>query len=190
MLEALLDLDTQLFLFLNGLHQPWLDEPMYWISHKFFWIPFYGLLTYLLFRFHGLKKAGVMVLVIVGTFAITNTISTEVFKKGVKRLRPCHNTEVSADVHLVHDHCGGQYGYFSSHASNVFGLALLMGLFFKRRIKYSMPLMLFWAAVISYSRIYLGVHYPLDILSGAIFGVLTAYLIYFGVNRFYLLKEA
>lgn len=94
------------------------------------------------------------------------------------RLRPCHNPEIASLVHLV-DGCGGQYGFLSSHATNSFALAWFTGLLYKRHYKYTLSLMLIWAALVSYSRIYVGVHYLGDILCGAILGSTVGILVYY-----------
>lgn len=184
MLDYLIQLDTDFFLFLNSLHNPFFDEVMYWASHKFFWIPFYSFLLYLLYKQFGLKKTMVLVGLVIVTFGLTNTISSEIFKKGFERLRPCHNDEISHLVHLVDHHCGGKYGFISSHASNVFGLAMLFSLFLKKRIKFFSLIIFLWASFVSYSRIYLGVHYPLDLICGAFFGISVALLVYFIYIKF------
>lgn len=184
MLDKIISIDTDLFLFLNSLNSPFWDEIMYWFSHKFFWIPLYLFLAYLLFKKFGWRRALILFGLVIVTFAITNTISAEVFKKGFERLRPCHNPEISHLVHLVNGHCGGQFGFFSSHASNVFGLAMIFSLFLKKRIKWFSLAIFSWAGIVSYSRIYLGVHYPLDILCGALFGVSVAVLVFFIYVKF------
>lgn len=178
MLDFILSLDTQLFLFLNGLHNSFFDTVMYWISHKFFWVPFYVFLVVLLYRFYGAKKGTVFTLLIVITFALTNTLSVEAFKNVFERPRPCHNELIQSQVHLVNNHCGGAWGFVSSHASNVFGLATLVFFFLKSRIKGIGWSIFLWASAISYSRIYLGVHYPLDILCGGLLGVVCAILVF------------
>ena len=112
MLESILQFDTDLFLFLNEINSPFWDAIMYWISHKFFWIPFYGFLVFLLYKKYGLQKAIVLTLLILVTFALCNTLSVEAFKNVFHRLRPCHNEEISGLVHLVNDHCGGHGDLF------------------------------------------------------------------------------
>ncbi|MEZ7901994.1 MAG: phosphatase PAP2 family protein [Flavobacteriales bacterium] len=178
MLESILQFDTDLFLFLNEINSPFWDAIMYWISHKFFWIPFYGFLVFLLYKKYGLQKAIVLTLLILVTFALCNTLSVEAFKNVFHRLRPCHNEEISGLVHLVNDHCGGQWGFVSSHATNVFGLATITSFFLSKKIKYFSVLIFFWAGLVSYSRIYLGVHYPLDITCGALLGISIGSLVY------------
>lgn len=183
MLTYLLELDTDLFLFLNGLHNSFFDTIMYWISDRFFWIPFYGLLVYLLYRHYGWKKAAMLTGLILVTFALTNTLSVEAFKNVFQRPRPCHEDSLTNLVHLVDNHCGGNWGFVSSHASNVFGLAMLFYFFLSKRIKgFGLGIFL-WAGLVSYSRIYLGVHYPLDILCGAILGILIGFLVFFSWKK-------
>lgn len=178
MIDTILELDSKFFLFLNQFHSSFFDEVMYWISHKFFWIPLYGFIVFLLFKKYGLKKAIVLTLLIIATFALCNTISVEAFKNVFHRLRPCHNEELTGFVHLVNDHCGGQWGFVSSHATNVFGLATISSLFLSNKLKYYSILIFFWAAIVSYSRIYLGVHYPLDIICGALLGISIASIMF------------
>lgn len=182
MIETILELDTSLFLWLNAFHNSFFDDVMYWVSHKFLWVPFYAFLAFLLVKNYGWKKSIILVGLVIITFAITNTISTEVFKKGLERLRPCHHPEIASLVHIVDGHCGGQFGFFSSHASNVFGLAMLFSFFLSNKVRKFTLFIFGWAFLVAYSRIYLGVHYPLDIFCGAIFGVFTAWL----VNTIYL----
>ena len=179
MLESILQFDTDLFLFLNEINSPFWDTIMYWISHKFFWIPFYCFLVFLLYKKYGLQKAIVLTLLIIATFALCNTLSVEAFKNVFHRLRPCHNEEIAGMIHLVNDHCGGQWGFVSSHATNVFGLATITTFFLSKKIKYFGVLIFFWAALVSYSRIYLGVHYPLDLTCGALLGVSIGSIVFF-----------
>ena len=93
------------------------------------------------------------------------------------RLRPCHNPEIQAQVDTLNGYCGGQYGFVSSHAANYFGIATFLSVLFFRKIRFFIPLIMFWAALIAYSRIYLGVHYPADICCGAILGIILGLIV-------------
>jgi undecaprenyl-diphosphatase len=102
------------------------------------------------------------------------------------RLRPCHEPSLQGLVHIVHDKCGGSFGFYSSHASNHFSLAVILNYFLKPHYKYFTVLIFSWAAIISYSRIYLGVHYPGDVISGAIMGIFLGWVCY---KLYLLLKQ-
>ena len=183
MLETLIHWDEQLFLFLNGLHADWLDPIMRFITGRNEWIPLYLLIIILIIRQLGWRS----VFMLLG-FGLLITLADQsasgFFKPFFERLRPCHNPEIEHLVHTI-KRCGGQYGFASSHASNTFALGTF--LFLVYRNKWS-KLMLVWAAVVSYSRIYAGVHYPGDILVGAILGVLSAFIVY-GLYRKFFYKD-
>ncbi len=183
MLEILNTWDTKLFLLLNGMHSPFWDTVMWHIGGKFQWIPLYAfLLGYMIHRFG--RRSVWIVLGAIVLITLCDQSSVHLFKNVFERLRPCHQPHLAGMVHLVKDHCGGRYGFVSSHAANTFGLAVFTGLFVRRR--YYWAGMLFWALLVSYSRIYAGVHYPGDILGGAILGALLAkgmYLLMISVKR-------
>lgn len=148
-----------------------------WISERFSWMPLYVVLAVLMslkFKWRLLVLAPFVTLLIIGS----DQISVHLFKDVFMRLRPCHNPLITDLVHTVNNHCGGQYGFVSSHAANTFALACFVGLVLKNHFKWMLPFMLFWATIVSYSRIYLGVHYPGDILGGAVLGALIGFLIY------------
>lgn len=169
LITSIKDLDTQLFLFLNGRHAPFFDPIMFWFSHKYFWIPLYAFFLYLSWRHFG-KKVWMVAVGAVLVIIFSDQLSVHAFKNVFLRYRPCHNLIIQSQVHL-NDGCGGTYGFISSHAANTFALAMFLGLLFKEKIKY-FPLFIFtWAAVVSYSRIYNGVHYPADVAVGAIVGM-------------------
>ncbi|PMD98853.1 phosphatase PAP2 family protein [Siphonobacter sp. BAB-5405] len=167
-------LDTELFLALNGAHATWLDHAMYWISDQEFWYPFYALiLAWLFWRFK--KKAIGVVLACVATIALGDQFTSSVLKPWVARLRPCHEPSIERMVHVVWE-CGGQYGFASSHAANTFGFVMVLTILFGKEHPWIKWLFL-WAALVSYSRIYVGAHYPLDVLTGAAVGILFAFLV-------------
>jgi len=183
MLGALDKLDKDIFLFLNGLHNNSFDFIMFWASNKFIWIPLYALILFWMIRFYR-NKSWILILAAAVLVLLTDQTSVHLFKNVFMRLRPCHDPEIADLVHLVNNKCGGQYGFISSHATNVFGVAVFAVVLLGKKIKYFTLLILLWAAFVSYSRIYLGVHYPLDVLTGAVWGGLLGYFIARLVSRF------
>ena len=105
-------------------------------------------------------------------------INNKIFKDSFKRLRPCYNESIIDSLRLVKENCGGKYGFFSAHASNSFSLAIFFGLLFINRISYIIMITIVYASLISYSRIYLGVHYPIDIIFGSFFGIFVGFVMY------------
>ncbi|MEA3317204.1 MAG: phosphatase PAP2 family protein [Bacteroidota bacterium] len=175
MLETIKNLDTNLFKILNNIHSPFFDDVMWFISAKETWFPLY--LIIIIFIIYKYKKQSVLLLLSIAVLiTLADQTSVHLFKDVFQRLRPCHSPQLQDIVHLVHNKCGGKYGFVSSHATNVFSIALFLGLVFKNRT-FTISIFI-WAAIVSYSRVYLGVHYPLDIICGAILGCLIAYLTY------------
>jgi len=168
MLEAW---DKAAFLALNSLHAPWLDGFMYQASSTGVWIPFFLVLLYLLWRAYG--KAMLWIIVILPLLILLcDQTASGLFKPLVKRLRPCNDPEIGHLVHIVNGYCAQSYGFFSSHASNSFGLATYLAFFFRGKSTLGLWSGFVWAVLHSYTRIYLGVHYPGDIMAGAGVGVL------------------
>lgn len=176
MLETLLNFDHNLFIFLNGLHTPFLDTVMWWIADKFVWIPLYLLLTIFLFRTFG-KQAIYMVLFTVLLIVLSDQGSVFI-KNLVQRERPCHNELISYMVHIVNNKCGGKFGFVSSHASNSMALFTYIFLLARNRNKTITWITAIYVILIGYCRIYLGVHFPLDILGGWIIGIVAAFITY------------
>lgn len=173
-MDKLIAADQDLFLFLNGLHADWLDPIMVFVSGKLEWIPFYVLMLFFAYRKMGFR--GVITLLALAGLAVlfSDRLSVMAFKNVFERLRPCHEPAISGLVHIVNDRCGGQFGFVSSHATNHMALAIIMISYFKEW-HYRWKILLFlWAIVVGYSRIYLGVHYPGDVLGGFVLGWVIA----------------
>jgi undecaprenyl-diphosphatase len=185
--DMLVRADHELFLWLNGLHTPWLDTIMYWITYKFTWIPLYILLIALTIRAEG-KKGAFIVIAVILAVAVADKITSGLMKPYFLRLRPCHDPSLQGLMHSVTD-CGGMYGFASSHASTSFALAVTWFSLLRGKVR-NMGLLFLWAAIYAYSRIYVGVHFPLDILVGAMVGSLIGYcsvqLYYIFLKRYYL----
>lgn len=178
MIEYLENIDRELFLRLNGSHLPWLDQPMYYMSEGAFWIPVYVLMLWMVTKAYNWKTALWTLLGVALVITITDRGSVELFKEVFQRYRPSRNHEISHLVHIVNDYRGGLYGFVSSHASNFFGVSTFVYFIVRERFKGKAWLLFVWAGLIAYTRIYLGVHYPADILVGAIFGFLAGLLVY------------
>jgi undecaprenyl-diphosphatase len=175
------DWDTDLFILLNGFHFDWLDSVMIIFSSIRFWIPLYLIVAVVII----LRKRvwSIAVLAMLGiSFALADQLSVHLFKNVFERLRPCYVEELKTVIHSI-ENCGGQYGFISNHAANTFCFAMFTSLFFKN--KYYTILIFAWAICVSYSRIYVGKHFPLDVICGAAFGIVcqqTAVLLYNGLR--------
>ena len=176
MLEWLNNIDVRLFLFLNGIHSEFWDPVMVFTSGRLSWIPLYAFILYLIIKKYK-KKSWIIVLSIIVLITLSDQISVHFFKNIFERLRPCKNPEFKEIIHVVNDRCGGNYGFVSSHAANTFALAIFTLLLLNSRL-YSIAI-ISWATLVSYSRIYLGRHYPGDVIGGALLGILIGYIVYY-----------
>ena len=181
MIEEILKLDSKLLIFLNNLGVPRFDN--FWVSLSKIEanILMYLFLICLFFYIQKARLKFSNILYLIFVIAIMITITDQganLFKDYFQRLRPCYDETVKDSIRLVKDNCGGKYGFFSAHASNSFSLAIFFGLLFRDRIRYVILITLVYASFISYSRIYLGVHFPIDIIFGGLFGLLIGFSVY------------
>jgi undecaprenyl-diphosphatase len=169
MIETLEHYDRQLFLFLNSFNNDTFDWIMSSASDKMFWWPVYLFIFILVQRKFGWKGLGWFVLGIALVITFCDQLSSSVLKPWTARYRPCNNLDIMSLVHTVKDRCGGGFSFVSGHATNYFGISIFgAGILGGRRAFW---LFMLWAGLIAYSRIYLGVHYPSDVLGGSILGI-------------------
>ena len=179
------DIDARLLLIVNGAHSPFLDSVMWCISGRWIWVPFYAVLAYLLFRRMSWKRASICLVTIGLIILAADQTCATLIRPEIGRLRPANlNNPLSSFVHVVNGYRGGRYGFPSCHAANTFALAVFMSLVIRH--KWFTVMMFSWAFVVSYSRMYLGVHYFGDLFCGATIGSLFAVLFYYLQN--YLFK--
>ena len=174
MLDSLIELDRSLLLYLNNLGAPSWDGFWLVVTNKLTFIPIYLVLIYLIAKRFTVKEIVILVLTIAGMILFTDQI-TNLFKFTFERLRPCAQEGVLE--HIRQGECWG-YGFFSGHSSNSMATAIFTGLMLRPLYKNLIYFMIVWSIVVAYSRIYLGLHYPLDILCGLTFGALAGYLFY------------
>lgn len=176
MIEKIKQLDEGLFLWLNSFHWDFLDPIIFQMTETVTWIPLYVFLIYKIYKFDPKNSwwvfGGVML-----TILISDQVTSGLMKPFFERLRPCHDPRWEGMMHN-YGRCGGLYGFVSSHAANTFGLAV----FLNRKLKGKLPglrWLYLYAFVVSYTRIYLGVHYPWDIILGGVMGALAAWFSWF-----------
>lgn len=182
MIEWLESIDRDIVLFINGLHQPFLDELMWFISGKIVWIPFYLFLIYLFYRKSSLRAVGIFVLVAIAAVGLADFISSQIIKDTVMRYRPSHNALLTHKLHFYtmatgEHYKGGEFGFVSSHAANFFAICTFTFLCLKEWYPRSWWL-LGVAVLVSFSRLYLGVHYVTDLFFGGLLGATIAWLLY------------
>lgn len=176
-LQGAIDVDTNVFLFINRMHNTFFDYFMSAYSGKWEWIPMYAAILYVMMRNFSWKVTLMCIIAVALTITFADQVCATVMRPFFERMRPSNlNNPLSEMVHIVNDHRGGRYGFPSCHAANTFGLAFFV--FFLFRQKWLTCYMMAWAFLTCYSRVYLGVHYPGDLLVGTIVGLVGAYLVY------------
>lgn len=182
MIDYLIDIDTQVFLFFHNIRAPFLDSFMWIFSQRFVWVPMYAAILIFLFRRYDWRQALIFTLAVVFTITLADQIGASHLRPYFARLRPSNlDNPLSAMVTVINGHRSGSYGFPSCHAANTFALATIISLIARNR---ALTLFMFiWAVVTCYSRVYLGVHYPGDLLFGALLGYLCAILVYYVTRR-------
>ena len=175
-MSDLLQIDADILLWINGHHSPFVDGMMWAFSKATTWIPLYALLVGLLWHRFGWRRMLVYLVAIVAAIGLADYLSSGIIKLLVCRLRPTHEPELQGLVHLVRGYTGGLYGFVSSHAANTVACAYLFCRIYKER--WMCIVMTLYVILNCYSRMYLGVHYPGDILGGLLVGLLIAWLVY------------
>ncbi|WP_373493871.1 phosphatase PAP2 family protein [Aquiflexum sp.] len=179
MLEKIGHWDKQLFIFLNSFHSDVLDPVMFQLTQTLPWIPLYIFLAYLIWKIYGRDSWWVFIAIGL-TILLADKTTSALMKPYFERLRPCQDPSLAG---LIHNYgkCGGMFGFASSHAANSFGIATIMSLALSHRY-FAIRWLFIWAIFFSYTRIYLGVHYPGDVFVGGLVGIFS------GLIAFYLLK--
>lgn len=207
-MDSLIHIDQEWLLAINGRHAEWSDMLMWYVSQSATWLPLYALLVGLVVYRFGIQwyrstqntqniqntqntptlskqKALLRVLIVLAGFAVavglSDFVSSGLIKPWVCRLRPTHEPALAGMVHLVNGYTGGMYGFVSSHAANTMACALLFSLLYRNR--YATVGLMLWVALNCYSRMYLGVHYPGDIIGGLLVGAVLATLTYAALRR-------
>jgi undecaprenyl-diphosphatase len=173
MIDQLIEYDKELLRLLNGYHTPWLDPVMLILTETLAWLPLYVFMLYLVIKEYK-KESWIVLLGIAITILLADQITASIMKPYFARLRPSREPTLEGLIHLVKGYRGGQFGFASSHAANTFGVATFFFLLFRN----TKPLVIWlfvWAAFMTYTRIYLGVHYPGDVLVGALVGMICGW---------------
>ena len=194
MIETLESIDRWIVLTVNSWHKPLLDEIMWIIAQRITWVPLYIFLLWLGWKNLNKRMFVAYILLTIFSVALADLVSVHLFKNVFERYRPSHHSLLTEELHFYQKsngdfYKGGMYGFVSSHAANFFALAMIVSLFLRRQVKYILPVMFGVAALVSFSRLYQGVHYLSDLIGGAAIGVLISWSIYQLFLKIFKFKE-
>ncbi len=173
-LHFILQKDRELLIFLNSLGSENWDAFWKMVTNKLAWFPLFALLLYLIFKAYGLKKGLTILLIVAVAITFTDQF-TNLIKNTFERIRPCNDPTIFDQLRVLHK--SRDFSFFSGHASNSFTNSTLLFLLLRKYYKY-MGLLFIWPILFAYSRVYLGVHYPLDIFTGMVFGIISGFVFY------------
>lgn len=177
MLETLINIDKKITLAINSWNSPFFDFIMHAASNGLTWLPVFAVLLFLFYKYYSRKEFLFIILSVALLITLTDQTSFQLFKEVIQRLRPCHEPELKGLIRIYNGECGGEHGFISSHATNYFGIAVFCIFLLYKKHHVLIPLLLLWATLIAYSRVYLGVHYFGDVLCGSIVGSLIGFLV-------------
>lgn len=174
MLDWLIEMDKELLLAINGWNSSFFDPIMVFITNKWSGIPIYAVLLFMIFYKRNPKVATLMFFSIILTFALTDQLAVHLFKRTFERLRPGWDPTTEHLIRML-EYKGGKFGFVSNHAANFFGLAVISSGVLKK--KWYTIFIFCWSAAVAYSRVYVGKHFPADVICGAIFGAFIGWLV-------------
>jgi undecaprenyl-diphosphatase len=174
MLEKIISLDKKILVFLNGLGSQTYDPLWLFLTKQINWLPFFLFLLYLVFKKLGTKQTLIIVLFVAILLTVNNTI-TELFKAHFQRLRPCNDPEIKDIIRNIKP--SSSFSFFSGHSSNTMAVFVFLYAIFKEKYKY-FGFLILWPFIFAYSRVYLGLHFPTDILCGYTCGLIMGFLFY------------
>lgn len=184
MLEKIRDIDIELLIYLNNLGTEIWDGFWLFMTYTVTSIPVYLVVLYLVHKYFGLKKMLISLLFVALVITISDQTSN-LFKYGFERLRPCHNEQIQGLIRLVKPSCGGKFSFFSAHASTSMAVAVFFAAMLRGKVKFVPLFLIVWALLVGYSRIYIGVHFPFDVLFGFTFGTIVGFGCYKLLKLFY-----
>lgn len=176
MIETLVNFDRNLFLFINSMHSEFMDAIMWWAADRFIWIPLYVVLAFYLVRKYG--KQGYIMVLFAALLILLSDQGSVLMKNSFERMRPCHDESLSFLVHTIKNKCGGKYGFVSSHAANTMAIFTYLMMITRNSNTTITGVLAAWVLLIGYCRVYMGVHFPADIVGGWIIGIIAAGITY------------